>query len=81
MDTPENQLGRRNLTRSRRSSSLEGVDIESPVETATTSARLLPRKPPGGKYVEFDAIPPTASESKHFVNGGDLKSYVARSEK
>jgi len=43
----KNQLGRRNLTRSRRSSSLESStvwSIESPVETATISTRQPRRK-------------------------------------
>ena len=57
----KNQLGRRNLPRSKRSSSLESStvwNIGSPVETATTSTRLLPRKPPRRNCVKLTQFLP-----------------------
>ena len=58
----KNQLGRRATShRSRRSSSLESStvwSIESPVETATTSTRLLPRKLPRRNCVKLTQFLP-----------------------
>ena len=53
--------------RSRRSSSLESStvwSIESPVETATTSTRLLPRKPPRRNCVKLTQfLPPLRKQA------------------
>ena len=59
--------------------------IESPVETATTSTRLLPRKTAPEELCQIDTIPPTAAEAsirKQIAERNNVsESYVARSEK
>lgn len=66
--------------RSRRSSALESStvwSIESPAETATTSTRLLPRKPPRRNCVKLTQFLPLP-QKQAFVSRSCTKFYTRR---
>ena len=73
--------------RSRRSSSLESStvwNIESPVETATTSTRLLPRKPPRRncvKMTQFLPLPQIQASASRLQSGTTLANPMLSARK
>ena len=75
------------LHRSRRSSSLESStvwNIESPVETATTSTRRLPRKPPRRncvKLTQFLPLPQIQASASRLQSGTTLANPMLSARK